>query len=416
MTSVSELDEADAVVEQLSAAPRRSRGSRCGRARPWRARPWWTRAARSPSGQRRSLSSAVWPIATSPGSACRCCSLKTWATRPMSRRTVSVPPVGDGDPGRFLPPVLEREQAEVRETRDVRSRADAEDATHQSATPRAQPLEGPAPNSVAPPPSRCRAAGRPARRRASGSPAPSRARTHARPPTSPKSSSGSSQTELGAAARSGSPPRRGNREPALGRVVHERAPRRRAPEKRDERASASRSSGAGSPPTSSKRAWYSSLRDTPATRLREMTSPSRQTLGTRRTSATSPTRRRPASDGSRGRSSRCRARRCPRRPARRAPRTRVPCRRSPPRAPSRSPASPVAEVEAVGEAERLAAGTGDVARRLEHGERAAGERVERGDPSLPVERDREAAVGRPQPQHRRVESRPAHGARLTRWS
>ena len=36
----------------------------------------------------------------------------------------------------------------------------------------------------------------------------------------------------------------------------------------------------------------------------------------------------------------------------------------------------VAEVEAVGDRERLAAGAGDVARRLEHGERAAGVRVE----------------------------------------
>ena len=36
----------------------------------------------------------------------------------------------------------------------------------------------------------------------------------------------------------------------------------------------------------------------------------------------------------------------------------------------------VAEVEAVGDRERLAAGAGDVARRLEHGQRAAGVRVE----------------------------------------
>ena len=39
--------------------------------------------------------------------------------------------VGDGDPGRFLAAVLKREQAEVREARDVSLlRADAEDATH----------------------------------------------------------------------------------------------------------------------------------------------------------------------------------------------------------------------------------------------------------------------------------------------
>ena len=51
----------------------------------------------------------------------------------------------------------------------------------------------------------------------------------------------------------------------------------------------------------------------------------------------------------------------------------------------------VAEVEAVGEPERLAAGAGDVPRRLEHGGRAAGARVERADPAGAVERDGEAA-------------------------
>ena len=71
----------------------------------------------------------------------------------------------------------------------------------------------------------------------------------------------------------------------------------------------------------------------------------------------------------------------------------------------------VAEVEAVGEPERLAAGAGDVARRLEHGERAAGARCERGDPAGPVERDGEPAQRRAQPEHGRVEAGPAHRAR-----
>ena len=72
----------------------------------------------------------------------------------------------------------------------------------------------------------------------------------------------------------------------------------------------------------------------------------------------------------------------------------------------------VAEVEAVGEPERLAAGTGDVPRGLEDRRGAARERVERADPAGAVEREGEAAVRRPQPQHGGVEAGPANGARL----
>jgi hypothetical protein len=44
------------------------------------------------------------------------------------------PAVGDCDPGRLLPAVLERVEAEVREPRDVAARgADAEHAAHQAA-------------------------------------------------------------------------------------------------------------------------------------------------------------------------------------------------------------------------------------------------------------------------------------------
>ena len=44
---------------------------------------------------------------------CSFCSSKTCVTRPMSRSTVRRPCVGDGDPGRLLAAVLEREEAEV---------------------------------------------------------------------------------------------------------------------------------------------------------------------------------------------------------------------------------------------------------------------------------------------------------------
>ena len=72
----------------------------------------------------------------------------------------------------------------------------------------------------------------------------------------------------------------------------------------------------------------------------------------------------------------------------------------------------VAEVEAVGEPERLAPGAGDVARCFENRGSATRERVERADAPRAVEREREAAVRRSQAQHGCVESRPAHGARL----
>src|SRR5207248_2476431 len=71
----------------------------------------------------------------------------------------------------------------------------------------------------------------------------------------------------------------------------------------------------------------------------------------------------------------------------------------------------IAEVEAGGQRERLAPGAGDAARRVE-------DRFAPGRPRIPlaerrpVERDREPAPGRPQPQHRRAEPRPAHRARL----
>jgi hypothetical protein len=68
----------------------------------------------------------------------------------------------------------------------------------------------------------------------------------------------------------------------------------------------------------------------------------------------------------------------------------------------------IAEVEAIGEADGLAAGARDVARSLEHREGASGARLETRLPALAVERNREPAVAGAQPQHGRVEAGPTH--------
>ena len=72
----------------------------------------------------------------------------------------------------------------------------------------------------------------------------------------------------------------------------------------------------------------------------------------------------------------------------------------------------VAEVEAVGEAERLAADARDVARGLEDRELAAEARVERAEAALAVERQREPAPVGAQPEDGGVETGAAHRARL----
>ena len=71
----------------------------------------------------------------------------------------------------------------------------------------------------------------------------------------------------------------------------------------------------------------------------------------------------------------------------------------------------IPEVEAIRCRERTTACARDVSRRFESCERAARARVERGDPPSTVERDREAARGRPQPQDGCVESGTPDGAR-----
>ena len=70
----------------------------------------------------------------------------------------------------------------------------------------------------------------------------------------------------------------------------------------------------------------------------------------------------------------------------------------------------IAEVEAVGEADRLAAGARDAARGADR-RLDAGAQAVRLAASRALQRDREAAQRRPQPQHRGVEPGPPHGAR-----
>ena len=232
-------------------------------------------------------------------------------------------------------------------------------------------------------PRRTRRAGRPAasprRRSRSGGP-PSRAR-----PRGPPSETSWTSEQLGAARRRNS----------------------------ISAASASRSRRAGLPPTSPKRAWYSepasATGEAPASRT---TSPSRQAPGTRRTSSSSPTQ--PTT-----------GRRVDRAPVglvverdvarddrdpQRLARFRHPLDRLD-ELPRDRALLRVAEVEAVGQADRLGAGAGDVPRRLEHRQPAAGARVETPHPAGAVERDGETAVTRPQPQHGGVEPGPPDGAR-----
>ena len=69
----------------------------------------------------------------------------------------------------------------------------------------------------------------------------------------------------------------------------------------------------------------------------------------------------------------------------------------------------VAEVEAVGQPDRLGAGAGDVPRRLEHSERAARAGPQPSHAALAVERDCEPAVAGTEAEDRRVEAGTPHG-------
>ena len=93
-----------------------------------------------PVRRRRSWSSACARSRPRRAGHAGCCSSKTWVTRPMSRRTVSRLVLGDGDPGRLLPAVLEREEPEVGQAGHVaRGRTDAEDAAHSKVEARPPP-------------------------------------------------------------------------------------------------------------------------------------------------------------------------------------------------------------------------------------------------------------------------------------
>src|SRR5439155_2209155 len=71
----------------------------------------------------------------------------------------------------------------------------------------------------------------------------------------------------------------------------------------------------------------------------------------------------------------------------------------------------IPKVEAVGQSQRLAPGTGDVPGRTEHGFRARDERVELAHRRA-VERDRQTSVRRQQTQDGGIQSRASNGARL----
>ena len=253
------------------------------------------------------------------------------------------------------------------------------------------------------------------RRRAARDPRARRRSPPARRPRRTSASASSSQVELGARHRSRAPPRRtrprGRRPDASWASESSGAARQRNCDQQrlggevEVRGAAADLRRRG-PGTRSRRATA------PARRRRGRASPSRQRPGTVRTSGTSPTQpttgagviARPSVSlysetfpETTGDAERLGGQRHPLDRLDELPRDLALLR--------------VAEVEAVGQPERLAAGAGDVPRRLEHGERAAGARCEAGDPARPVERDGEPAERRAQPQHRRVEAGTPHGAR-----
>ena len=164
--------------------------------------------------------------------------------------------VGDRDPRGLLAAVLEREQAEVGEARDVPLiRADAEDATHQRFVPRRRVAGAPAPLPAGyrPRRPRCRAQARRARPRAAGHPRAHPGHTPALPGRRPRrtaraghrrASSPAPHPEKSAASarQTASPPSEASWTSEQSGAARQR--------KETRRASASRSSGPGVPPTS----------------------------------------------------------------------------------------------------------------------------------------------------------------------
>ena len=98
-----------------------------------RAAPWWTSGCAFDHVRPPVVEYRVCPIATSPGSA-EAFLVEHLGTSPISRSAVTRPPSETGDTRRLLSAVLEREEAEVRQPRDVALvGADAEHAAHQPA-------------------------------------------------------------------------------------------------------------------------------------------------------------------------------------------------------------------------------------------------------------------------------------------
>ena len=239
----------------------------------------------------------MWPIATSPGSACSCCSLKTCATRPISRTTVRRPPSDTAIPADSWPRCWSANSPKYARRATSRSSERIPKTPHI----RLVALPGAVRSCASSTPSRVPPPAAPIRRSgtlnslATASISDAAAGAHettARPPTSPKSSTGSSrrsstapepEKSAASARHTASPPseaswtsvaQRGGLpeerdEPRLGVEVERR--RRSA-----HLAVARLVLGAGER-TASRRTRRRSRR------------PSRQPLGTRRTSSTRPT-------------------------------------------------------------------------------------------------------------------------------
>ena len=246
--------------------------------------------------------------------------------------------VGDRDPRRLLAPVLEREEAEVREPRHVAlGRADAEDAAHQPCASRSSVERDAEQRVVSDDP-------QPADRDAAEPiDVGGRAREHrlAAALAEPGARVGR-QRHLGADPGVEGRLRERDGESAERDVVDERAAR--APLAGGTRSAPPLPRGRGAP------GGRRPGRSGPGTRSRRARPARHRRAGRRRPRARRPARggrpravrrsRRRASGRSRARRSRCRARRSPRRSGSPAPRTPPPSPRSTRRAPRRSPPSP----------------------------------------------------------------------------
>ena len=251
--------------------------------------------------------------------------------------------VGDGDSRRLLAAVLEREEAEVRQARDVAvATVDADDPAHQPAPPsyatrRSASLT---PSSLSPPAT-------PSRRSCTPSSESARSGAHARtarPQPSPNHCS-ASLLELELGTDPGVERQLGecDREASVRDVVSSSEQRRRPPEEVDERRLrhvVGRRRASGRAAGEEHLVLRAVERELVAAGEEDdvaLAPPRRAPSGRRRQRRRS---RRPASAGWPARLSRYRGRRCPRRPGRRAPRRHAPFPRSPPRAPRRSRVSP----------------------------------------------------------------------------